>query len=78
MLMLILSGAAWPRELMPETVKQISAFIPLTYVVNLLRGLWNGQPWGEHLLDVSVPTIIYPSYNSLTAFQHRMSMINKS
>jgi ABC-2 type transport system permease protein len=52
--MLILSGAAWPRELMPATVQKISAFIPLTYVVNLLRGLWAGEPWGNHLLDVGV------------------------
>jgi ABC-2 type transport system permease protein len=52
--MLILSGAAWPRELMPATVQKLSAFLPLTYVVNLLRGLWTGQPWGELLVDVGV------------------------
>jgi len=52
--MLILSGAAWPREVMPATVQKFSAFIPLTYVVNLLRGLWAGEPWGDHLLDVGV------------------------
>jgi ABC-2 type transport system permease protein len=52
--MLILSGAAWPRELMPATIQKISAFVPLTYVVNLLRGLWVGEPWGNHLLDVTV------------------------
>jgi ABC-2 type transport system permease protein len=52
--MLIFSGAAWPRELMPATMVKISAFVPLTYVVNLLRGLWVGQPWGSHLLDVAV------------------------
>jgi ABC-2 type transport system permease protein len=52
--MLILSGAAWPRELMPATVQKFSAYLPLTYVVNLLRGLWMGEPWGIHLLDVAV------------------------
>lgn len=52
--MLILSGAAWPRELMPATVQKLSAFLPLTYVVNLLRGLWIGEPWGKHLLNVGV------------------------
>jgi len=52
--MLILSGAAWPRELMPATIQKISAFLPLTYVVNLLRGLWVGETWGQHLLDVGV------------------------
>ncbi len=52
--MLILSGAAWPRELMPAGVQTVSNFLPLTYVVNLLSGLWNGEPWGNHLLDVGV------------------------
>ena len=52
--MLILSGAAWPRELMPAAVQGVSTFLPLTYVVNLLRGLWVGEPWGIHLLDIGV------------------------
>ncbi len=52
--MLILSGAAWPRELMPNAVSKLSSFLPLTYVVNLLRGLWGGESWGHHLLDVGV------------------------
>ncbi len=52
--MLIFSGAAWPRELMPATIQKVSAFVPLTYVVNLLGGLWTGQPWRDHLLDVGV------------------------
>jgi len=52
--MLILSGAAWPRELMPASVQKVSAFVPLTYVVNLLSGLWTGEAWGDHLLDIGV------------------------
>ena len=52
--MLILSGAAWPRELMPSAIEKVSAYIPLTYVVNLLKGLWNGQAWNAHLLDIGV------------------------
>ncbi len=52
--MLILSGAAWPRELMPGAVQNISVFLPLTYVVSLLRGLWVGESWGLHLMDVGV------------------------
>lgn len=52
--MLIFSGAAWPRELMPATIQKISTFVPLTYVVNLLRGLWTGETWGNHLLDAGV------------------------
>jgi ABC-2 type transport system permease protein len=52
--MLLLSGAFFTVELLPVAVQKVSAFMPLTYVVNLLRGLWVGEPWGKHLLDVGV------------------------
>ena len=52
--MLFLSGAFFSVDLLPAAIQKISAFMPLTYVVNLLRGLWIGQPWGDHLLDVGV------------------------
>jgi ABC-2 type transport system permease protein len=54
--MLFLSGAFFTVSVLPEAVQKVSAFMPLTYVVNLLRGLWNGDPWGKHLLDAGVLT----------------------
>lgn len=56
--MLILSGAGWPRELMPATIQKISSFLPLTYVINLLRGLWFGENLGQHLVDVGVLSVV--------------------
>ena len=52
--MMFLSGAFFPVEMMPAVVQKVSAFMPLTYVVNLLHGLWTGEPWSSHLLDVGV------------------------
>jgi ABC-2 type transport system permease protein len=52
--MLFLSGAGFPRELLPEGIKKISTFLPLTYVVNLLRGMWIGEPWSQHSTNVIV------------------------
>jgi ABC-2 type transport system permease protein len=52
--MLFLSGAGFPRELLPEAIKKIANYLPLTYVVSLLRGLWVGEPWKGHLTDVLV------------------------
>ena len=52
--MLFLSGAGFPRELLPEAIKKVSTFLPLTYVVNLLRGLWIGESWGQHITEVIV------------------------
>jgi ABC-2 type transport system permease protein len=53
--MVYLSGAAgFPRELLPTALQKVSAFLPLTYVVNLLRGLWTGEPWSQHATDAIV------------------------
>jgi ABC-2 type transport system permease protein len=52
--MLFLSGAGFPRELLPETIKKISAYLPLTYVVNLLRGMWIGEAWSLHITEIVV------------------------
>ena len=52
--MLFLSGAGMPLEIMPATIRRIADFLPLTYVVKLLRGLWFGETWGQHLLETAV------------------------
>lgn len=54
--MLFLCGAGYPRELLPESIIKISNFLPLTYVVTLLRGLWVGDLWSQHITDVIVLT----------------------
>jgi ABC-2 type transport system permease protein len=56
--MIYLSGASFPREMLPETIRRISTFLPLTYVVNLLRGLWIGESWSLHLLDAGVLAVM--------------------
>lgn len=58
--MLFLSGAGFPRELLPEAIQKISVFLPLTYVVNLLRGLWVGDAWSLHTTNIIVlATILF-------------------
>jgi len=52
--MLFLCGAGYPRELLPDTIIKVSSFLPLTYVVTLLRGLWVGDSWSQHLTEVLV------------------------
>ena len=51
---LLLSGAFFPLSLLPAGVQKVADFLPLTYVVNLLGGLWKGEVWGDHLLDEGV------------------------
>ncbi|MCJ7622969.1 MAG: ABC transporter permease [Anaerolineaceae bacterium] len=52
--MLFLSGAGIPLELLPDGVRKVSNFLPLTHVVTLLRGLWIGDPWSQHITEVIV------------------------
>ena len=52
--MLFLSGSVIPREVLPEGVRRAAQFLPLTHVVNLLRGLWMGKSWGDELTAVIV------------------------
>jgi ABC-2 type transport system permease protein len=52
--MLFLSGAGLPLEMLPDGVRKISDFLPLTHVVTLLRGLWIGDAWSLHRTEVIV------------------------
>lgn len=52
--MIFLSGASIPLALLPSGIRRVADFIPLTYVVHLLQGLWYGRGWGAVSLDVAV------------------------
>lgn len=54
--MVVFSGAVVPLEIMPDTVRNISRFLPLTHLVALLRGLWIGTGWSDFLIEVVVLT----------------------
>jgi len=51
---LFLSGATFPKELFPQTLRLVSRLLPLTYVVDLLQGLWFGEAWSNYLVAVAV------------------------
>jgi len=52
--MIFLTGATLPLDIMPTVIQRIAEFLPATYLVNLLQGLWFGGAWGEHLKDLGV------------------------
>lgn len=52
--MLFLSGSGMPLELMPKHLKTISDFMPLKYVVTLMRGLWAGDPFTIHYREIII------------------------
>ena len=61
--MIFLSGATFPRDQMPETVKRVGDFLPLTHVINVFQGLWFDGSWdlvslGVLLGFLSVGTVV--------------------
>ncbi len=52
--MIFLSGATIPREVLPKALQPYIDFLPLAHVVSLLRGLWMGESWGQHVSEVVI------------------------
>lgn len=59
--MLFLSGATMPDMLFPDTIKKVSGFLPMTYAVDLVQGVFAGDSlWGhrtELLILITVAII---------------------
>lgn len=56
--MMFLSGATLPLQIMPEGMRTISDWLPLTQVVNLLQSLWFGQGWDTTAVLVLVAMLV--------------------
>lgn len=52
--MLFLSGATMPLQIMPEAVKTISKFLPLTYCIEIMQGTWLREPIGDFTKEVVI------------------------
>ena len=50
--MLILSGIFFPLSALPPWLGALVHALPFTYAVSLLRGIWIGESWAAHVLDV--------------------------
>jgi ABC-2 type transport system permease protein len=57
--MLGLSGLFVPIESLPPVLRAIGRVLPLTYAVSLLRGVWNGEGWSNHVGDVAVLALTF-------------------
>jgi ABC-2 type transport system permease protein len=57
--MLGLSGLFVPVESLPPVLQTIARAQPMTYAVSLLRGIWRGEGWVNHLGDVAVLALMF-------------------
>ena len=56
--MLGLSGLFVPVASLPPAIGTIARFLPLTYAVSLLRGIWRGDGWIHHAGDVAALAMV--------------------
>ncbi|MGB3329355.1 MAG: ABC transporter permease [Thermomicrobiales bacterium] len=42
---IFLSGASFPRQLLPDWLQRVTEYFPMTQIYNLVTGLWHGDGW---------------------------------
>jgi len=57
--MIAVSGLFVPVEALPPALHALARALPLTYAVNLLKGIWNGDGWFTHTGDVAAMTLLF-------------------
>jgi ABC-2 type transport system permease protein len=56
-----------PVEALPPGLHAVARALPLTYAVNLLKGIWNGDSWFAHIGDVAAMTVLFLFFTVLSA-----------
>jgi len=57
--MLGLSGLFAPLESLPPLLRAVARVLPLTAATSLLRGVWHGEGWTAHLVDVALLLVTF-------------------
>ncbi len=54
-----LAGLFVPIAALPPALQAVSRFVPLRYVVSLLRGIWREEGWMSHSGDVAALLLVF-------------------
>src|SRR5690606_5125285 len=65
--MLGISGLFVPLESLPPLVQGAANVLPFTYVVSLLRGIWQGNGWITHGGDVAALAMMFVLFSAVSA-----------
>jgi ABC-2 type transport system permease protein len=65
--MVAISGLFVPVAYLPPVLRSVAVKLPLTYAVPLLHGIWNGDPWSAHWLDVAALAAVFVVCTALSA-----------
>ncbi len=56
--MIMVSGLFFPIEALPPAAQTVARFLPMTYVVSLLQGIWSREPWSAHVGDLAALALV--------------------
>lgn len=57
--MMFLSGATLPLDMMPDSLRMVSNWLPMTHVIQLLQNLWFGGGWDTTaLISLSIMLVL--------------------
>jgi ABC-2 type transport system permease protein len=65
--MIAMSGLFAPIGSLPPVLRAVARVLPLTYAVQLLRGIWNGDAWSAHLGDLAALAVVFVVCTALSA-----------
>ncbi len=65
--MIGLSGIFVSLDALPPALHTAARFMPLTYAVSLLQGIWNGDPWSAHVGDLAALALVFAICTALSA-----------
>jgi ABC-2 type transport system permease protein len=56
-----------PIESLPPVLRAVARALPMTYAVNLLQGIWQGDGWLPHLGDVAALIVAFLVFTAISA-----------
>jgi ABC-2 type transport system permease protein len=62
-----ISGLFVPIAMYPPALQTVARFIPFTYAVNLLQGIWIGDSWFAHTGDLAALALVFVICIALSA-----------
>ncbi len=65
--MIALSGLFFAVDTLPPMFQWVARLLPLSYAVSLLRGIWLGEAWSAHLVDLGALAIVFAVCTAISA-----------
>ncbi len=62
-----ISGLFAPLDAVAPIWQHVAMLSPVTHAVGLLQGIWSGEPWSQHLLEVGALVLNFALCSALSA-----------